>query len=354
MLEEKKGLAKGRPLEEWLPQIIENAPAGVKKLLDKWKGIKEIIAYPTPSLPFPARPIVEDPRWKIDEPFAIKVAPVGAYISKEMNPNQVYSTEKIRDQLMECLDAGACAVHVHVRTPEGFHTLDPELYHRVIDPIKEKYGRNVLMDGCPEGGRTLEESVSSLIEFKDVIETSPITLATIYWSDVCLGWTKESAISHVEIMQELGQKPELVVHDTGSIEQARDWLIDSGVYKPPVLWRLCIGEPHLTVMHNTESMLQIYNYCIRRILETEPDSRVLISMCGRGSLYQMTFAAMYGPPVIGVRIGMEDSIWMYPHRDDLIPNNPKLVKHFITILKALGRRPATADEFRKMIGPPLV
>jgi len=144
-----------------------------------------------------------------------------------------------------------------------------------------------------------------------------------------------------------------VVHDTGSIEQARDWLIDSGIYKPPVLWRLCIGEPHLTVMHNMEGMLQIYNYCIRRILETAPDSRVLISMCGRGALYQMTFAAMYGPPVIGVRIGMEDSIWMYPHRDDLIPDNPKLIKQFIAILKAIGRRPATADEFRKMIGPPL-
>lgn len=351
----------GRPAKKWLPSIIKKASPEVKKLLEKWKDITESIAFTRGRLgrpyPFPAEPFIKEPAWKIPEPFAIKLAPVGAIITKEMNPNiaPLYEAEEIRDQLMECIDAGACSIHVHVRTPEGLHTMDPALYHVVVDPIKEKYGRGVLIDGCPEGGpgATLEESIAPLIEFKDVIETAPISVMAVYWSDVMFAVTKESVQSHVEIMQELGQKPEIVVHDTGSIEQARDWIIDTGIYKPPVLWRICIGAPHLTVMHNTESMFQIYHYCIRRIMEIAPDSSVLISMCGHGALHQMAFAAMYGPPVIGVRIGMEDSLFMYAHKPDLIPDNLTLLNQFITILKALGRRPATADEFRKMIGPPL-
>jgi 3-keto-5-aminohexanoate cleavage enzyme len=347
----EKGIMVGRPSSEWLPPILEKLTAEERKVLDKWKGIKEMIIY---GFPFDPQPIVKEPRWKVDEPFAIKVAPIGAYMMKSMNPNLEYSPEWIRDQMMGSLDAGACAIHVHVRNPDGSPTLDPVYYHKVIDPIKAKYGKNVLVDGCPEGGTTFEESMAPLIDFKGIAETAPITLAAIFWSNTAMCVTKDAVQSHVDFMQSVNQKPELVVHDCGSIDQARDWLIDSGVYKyRPVLWRICVGEPHLTTFHNPVAMLEVYNYLIRRIQDVEPNSVVEVSQCGRGALWQLTLAALYGPPVIGVRMGAEDSMWMYPHKDDKVADNPALVKQFVTILKALGRRPATASEFRKAIGEPL-
>ena len=321
----------------------------VKELLGEYRDITEMVTYWRKGVS-PNRVLAEEARWEVPEEFAIKVAPVGAYITRKGNPNQVYSTTEIREQLMDSIDAGACAIHVHCRTPEGHHTLDLKLVHEIIDPIKEKYGRKVLIDGCPEGGRTFDESTAPLIEFKDVIETAPITCAAVWWADSLTAVTEESVIGHVKIMQELGQKPELVVHDAGSIDQAYRWVIRPGIYKKPTFWRLCLGEPSLGTMYSPEAMMDLYTYCIRRILEIDADAKVLISMCGRGALWQMAFSALMSPPVIGVRMGMEDSIWMYPHKDEKIPDNPTIIKAFVDILKLIGRRPATADEFRKAIG----
>ena len=357
MTKEKSDIFKGRPAEEWLAEILPKLSSAEKKLLDKWKGTIGIIKIGSkehPDFAYDPMPFIKEPKWKVDEPFAIKVAPIGGYMRKAMIPNLQYSPEWIRDQMMGSIEAGACAIHVHTRNSDGKVSLDPTLYHKVIDPIKAKYGKDVLVDGCPEGGDTFLESMAPLIEFKGIAETAPVTMAAVWWSDTLIATPKETAQAHVEFMQSLNQKPEICLHDAGSLDQARDWLIDSGVYKfRPVLWRICTGEPHLSTIHTPRAMLEWYNFIIQRILEVEPDSVVEISQCGRGALWTLTLAAMYGPPVIGVRMGAEDSMWMYPHKDDLVADNPTLVKQFVTILKALGRRPATASEFRKSIGEPL-
>jgi len=351
MVEKEGMLMGGRPPDQWLPGIRAKTSPAEKKLIDKWKDIKEMYIAPWP---FDPTPIVKEPKWKVDEPFAIKIAPIGDYMMKFMNPNLEYSTEWVRDQMMGALEAGACAIHVHVRDADGTPTLDPMYYHRVIDPIKAKYGKDVLVDGCPEGGATFEQSMAPLIEFKGVAETAPITLAAVWWSNTLMGVSKEAVQAHVEFMQAINQKPELCLHDAGSVDQARDWLIDTGIYKfRPVLWRICTGEPHMSTIHSPKAMFEWYNFIINRILEVEPDSVVEISQCGHGGLWQLVFAAMYGPPVIGVRMGTEDSMFMYPHKDELVADNPGLVKQFVAILKAIGRRPATASEFRKAIGEPL-
>ncbi len=51
-----------------------------------------------------------------------------------------------------------------------------------------------------------------------------------------------------------------------------------------------------------------------------------------------------------VPVGMEDPIWRHPHKNDLIQNNAEVVKSTIEMAKQLGRRVATADEYRKLVG----
>ena len=54
-----------------------------------------------------------------------------------------------------------------------------------------------------------------------------------------------------------------------------------------------------------------------------------------------------------VRIGMEDTTYRYPHKDDVIENNAQLFREFRDVCKFLGREIATPNEYRKMIGLPL-
>ena len=67
------------------------------------------------------------------------------------------------------------------------------------------------------------------------------------------------------------------------------------------------------------------------------------------STYLATFAMLLG---LHVRVGMEDTLWHYPHRDDIIQRN---VEHFLQmrqIATLLGRELMTPAEYRQAIGLP--
>jgi 3-keto-5-aminohexanoate cleavage enzyme len=51
-----------------------------------------------------------------------------------------------------------------------------------------------------------------------------------------------------------------------------------------------------------------------------------------------------------VRAGMEDSVFMYPHRDDLIKSSAEAVSKVRKISEELGREIATPKEAREILG----
>lgn len=68
---------------------------------------------------------------------------------------------------------------------------------------------------------------------------------------------------------------------------------------------------------------------------------------GRASIYVATLALLMG---LHVGVGMEDTIWRYPHKDDLLPSDSEVTRDICQIVRLLGRRVATADEYRKLMG----
>ena len=86
-----------------------------------------------------------------------------------------------------------------------------------------------------------------------------------------------------------------------------------------------------------------------RVFDIDPTSVVMICAAGRASSHLATLAALLG---LHVRLGMEDTIWEYPHKDDLITNNAALFQRFKGIVEGIGRRVATGEEYRSMIGLP--
>ncbi|MGB6864742.1 MAG: 3-keto-5-aminohexanoate cleavage protein, partial [Candidatus Aminicenantaceae bacterium] len=60
------------------------------------------------------------------------------------------------------------------------------------------------------------------------------------------------------------------------------------------------------------------------------------------------FAILLG--VDGVRVGMEDHLWMYPHRDEKIKRSADETRKIATIARELGRKVATPQEARKIMG----
>jgi 3-keto-5-aminohexanoate cleavage enzyme len=321
----------------------------LEEKLATYRDMKGYYSTPPETIFAAKKTWVEQRRWDIPDAFVIKVAPVGAFLMKEDNPNQKYTTGEIRSEIEASLTAGACSFHTHVRDSQGRHTLEMGLYHEVIDPIKAKLGRDVLVCGCPEGAETVAESLRPILEFQGSIEVAPITVTAVNLSgDFSVVMTREICQTHVGFMQEVGCKPEMVLHNLGDLSLAKRWLIDSGVAKKPYYFRLAMGNPGWGYIEDPDSMFQCVSFVVRELKKIDPDCAIMIDMAGRAGLFLVAAAISLG--LIGARVGMEDALYMYPHKDEVIQNNAIVVRNAVALVEALGRKVGTADDYRKYVG----
>ena len=78
-------------------------------------------------------------------PLLIMVSPTGARRTKRDHPALPMTAEEIAAEARACLDAGAAALHVHVRDSAGLHTIDPDAYRTAFAAIERAVGRNRLV-----------------------------------------------------------------------------------------------------------------------------------------------------------------------------------------------------------------
>ena len=69
---------------------------------------------------------------------------------------------------------------------------------------------------------------------------------------------------------------------------------------------------------------------------------------GRNWLPFTTMAMMLGFDM--VRVGMEDTVYLYPHRDEKIRTSAEAVRKVVAIAHELGREIATPAEAKKIMG----
>lgn len=82
------------------------------------------------------------------------VAPTGACLSKADHRNLPLSAAEIAAEVARCCEAGATVAHIHVRTADGRHSLDPDIYRAAIDIIRGAVGdRMVIQITTESGGR---------------------------------------------------------------------------------------------------------------------------------------------------------------------------------------------------------
>lgn len=78
-------------------------------------------------------------------PVAIAIAPNGGRRTKTDHPALPMTPEELAGTASECLEAGACMIHVHVRDAEGRHLLDVEAYTRATTAIRRAVGERLVL-----------------------------------------------------------------------------------------------------------------------------------------------------------------------------------------------------------------
>lgn len=281
----------------------------------------------------------DEERFPAQEKMAILHAAPGAMISKEQNPHLPITPEEIVKGHVEAIKAGASMVHVHVRDKNGIPTGDPELYKRVILEIKDKCP-DVIIDCCfahPFDVDTVEARLYPLLNMELPIETGTISAATLNVIGSKVYINREDFLKEaVRYLQDSKIKPVITMYNVKSIEEMKRWAIKSGIVKRPFL-NLSLG------LMGDPACRDVFQTWLRHL----PGECDWIAETARRNWLPVTVEAILEGG--HVRAGMEDSVYMYPHKDELITNGAEVVRKVRTIAEEVGREIATPDEARQML-----
>lgn len=287
--------------------------------------------------------------WDIPDKLIVSVAITGSFIRKDRNPNQPETPDEIRQAAREVLLAGASTVHIHVRDENGYFKLSNDLLHEVVDPLKAEFP-DLAVDGCLVAGlegdwAELEQTLAS-----GVLDASPVNSTATYIGDSLLAKPTPILMEKTRLILEAGGVPEIAVYNDGDVSNADRYLIKSGLIKTPAVWLMLPALPGCSPMENPRQMMESTLRITNLIRDVDPGALIVMCCAGRASMTLATFAASIG---LHIRIGMEDSYYLWPHRDDLIESNLQTFKLAQKISEAVGRPIATRSEYREMAGFPV-
>lgn len=83
-------------------------------------------------------------------PAIVAVAPNGARKLKADHPAVPLSADELGLCAAQCLDAGAAMIHLHVRQPDGRHSLDADLYRTAIAAVRREAGDELIVQATSE------------------------------------------------------------------------------------------------------------------------------------------------------------------------------------------------------------
>lgn len=266
------------------------------------------------------------------KPLIITVAPIGAEVTKEDNPNLPITPEEIAEEAYNCYKAGASIIHLHARDENGNPTQDPEIYNEMIKLIKERC--NIIIQ-ISTGGATGMSPEERRAPLKLKPEMASLTTGTVNFGDSVFYNPPTLIKSLAQEMKNLGIKPEMEIFDVGMIANAKK-LIKEELIDAPFQFGLIMGVPG-----GIPGTIKDLMYLVESLPE-----KSMWSATGIGKTHlpiSVTSIALGG----NVRLGFEDNI--YYEKGILAKSNAQLVKRIVRIAKEIGRKIATPDEARKLL-----
>lgn len=288
----------------------------------------------------------------------INVAPTGSFTSRQQNPFQPYTMEENVRSVIEAYKAGAAVWHVHAREPHGTPSKDPFVVRETIDRVLQSCP-DIVTSVIPYADYTKQgmEQIRPTVEVlksagPQYMETAVLLIMSMTISEKFTYVVTEKSLKEtVSYLEENGVRPEYQGHAYSGIKDVLDWLVATGIAKSPPIMNVMAGFHGFN--HATPLTPNGWNYInVMSLFQTLPPEGVRgICAGGRNWLPFTVLGIILGADM--VRVGMEDAVYVHPHRDEKLTSSAQAVTLVKTIAEALGREIATPDEARAILGIPL-
>jgi len=300
-------------------------------------------------------PVHEEERIEtMDSPLVIECAYPGWQPGGDHYPAVPESRGEQVQELVDSVEAGAAAVHVHPRDEEGRPQWnDNDLLVDVLDPVFEECGDVVTFSqGWSTGPHA--DYVTGVHDLLDRGDGNKYCQGGVILPPGLFGAGSLHSMSTIKeavrYYEDNGVKPLFQLYDTHVLRDIKHHLVeDDELENEPYVMSLRMGAHHSTTTNNDpwshfKVISEIYN--VRQTIE---DSVVGLYPGGRNWLPTLMMGLIAGANV--VRVGIEDAYWMYPHKDELIEKNSEVVETAVDIAETLGREVITdPDRAREFLG----
>lgn len=269
------------------------------------------------------------------ENLIITAAITGSRITRETAPHIPITPQEIVQSAVECRQAGASIVHIHVRDPDtGLGTQDLEIFKQVVDPLREKTDLVLCLttSGIPGRNIPIEERLAP-IELKP--ELASFDAGSINLGESVFINSPEFLDRAAQAMRERGVKPELEIFDLGMLITCLRMLEEKKL-DAPAHFQLVLGTPW-GAPAAPKSLINLYEYLPRAATWS-------VIGIGKSHLPMAMMALVMGGHI---RVGMEDNI--YFSRGIPARTNAEFVDRIVRIARECGREIATPEETRRIL-----
>lgn len=269
----------------------------------------------------------------------INFTPTGMIPTKEMTPHVPVSVDEIVEDVHRAVEIGITMVHLHARDEvTGVPTYKAEIYGRIIEGIRS-FSKDLVL--CVSlSGRNFREFERRAEPLKLDGDLKPdmgsLTLSS-------LNFTGSESLNSPEMLQALAREmhsrgilAELEAFDLGMINYAK-YLESKGLIGPPHYFNLLFGN-----VASAQADLLHIGAMIRDLPEQSVWS---LAGIGNSQLMINTVAIASGG---GVRVGLEDNIWLDRGKTHLATNSD-LLRRVHRLAESSDRKIMAPGELRRLL-----
>jgi 3-keto-5-aminohexanoate cleavage enzyme len=288
---------------------------------------------------------------RFEDPCIITCSISGAVANREQCPAIPYTPQEYAAEARRAMDEGASMIHIHARRPDGVPSYEIEDFSAITEAIRDavddvivNYSTGAI--GVPNDKRiaylralrpdVAALNMSSMNYAKYSAERKEFVFKAVFENSF------DTIMEFLEAMNELGIRPEHECFDSGHVANL-DPLIDMGLLSAPLQISCVMGV--------TGGIRATPRNLVHMAGEIPggpdgPNNWGVIGI-GRAQWRLVAAAAALGG---NVRVGLEDNFYLPD--GEMAGSNGDLVARARRLVEDLGRRAATVDEARELLGAP--
>ena len=282
----------------------------------------------------------------LDDPVVITCSISGSLADRGQCPAIPYTPDEYAAEARRIVDEGGVMVHIHARRPDGTPSYEVEDFRAITEAIRAEVGDALIINYSTGAmGVSVEKRLLYLRELKpDVAALNMGSMNYAKYSrkrkqfvfNAVFANPFDEIIEFLTAMNELGIKPEHECFDLGHVGSLAP-LVDMGVLHPPLHVDFVMG-----VVGGVPPTA--------RNLAAMADNVPAGSHWGVIGISRDQWLLVAAALTLGgsVRVGLEDNFYL--PNGEMARSNGELIAKARQMTEDVGRRPATVDEARTLLG----